>query len=423
MRLRAAVACAVPCGITVALSALAPLPAGAATPPLSGKTVQALAWFGGAAYAGTDQGLYRLGASGWTAASSVPSTVSVQALAVVGSTLLAGTDNGAIRSGDGSVWASAGLSGQNVISFAVSGGTVLAGTGHDGGSDGAALRSDDAGQTWSPATTLPAAMGLPGAPVQAVLPPASGQPALAGTAGSGVLHSASGSGGWSDDSAGLSSRWITALWRDPAAPGSVLAGTDDGLDQSSGGAWSLASFPQQDPWIQALATATGGGPLAGTYDGGVYQRSGGRWSTLASGLPSVLSLVAVPQAQGGGVLAGTFDGAYCIGCSSSLSPAGAPPASARPGATPLPPVAARPGASGKAGTASGSPSAGGSAGATPGGASAGAGALGTAGAGGSGGGTGVPHLVWYIAAALVALSGALTAWGVRRSRREDAPEK
>jgi len=398
--------------LAAACCAQAPLPARAATTGLSGLSVQALAWFGGTAYAGTDEGLYRLAGSQWTAVTQVPSTESVQALAVVGSTLVAGTDAGAIRSGDGSVWSSAGLSNQNVASLAASGSVLIAGTGHDNGADGAAFRSDDAGQTWSPATALPATEGLPGAQVQAVLQPATGQPALAGTAGGGAFHSATGSGGWSDDSSGLSSRWVTAFWRDPANPAAVLAGTDDGLDQSSGGAWSTAAFPVADPWVQALAGAADGSPLAGTYDGGVYQRRGGAWTSLAGGLPSVLSLVAVPAAQGGGVLAGTFDGVHCIACSASLG-AAAPPATSRPGATPLPAAGSRPGQSGTAARPSTSASAGASAGTTP----QGTPVAGVAGGSTPGGGSGGVNPVYLIGAGLVALSGVITWLGRRRSGR------
>lgn len=407
----------------VAVALLAPVAALGARPAtvraaaaLSGRTVQALAWFGGTAYAGTDEGLYRLTSGAWTPVTQIPTTRSVQALAVVGSALVAGTDDGAIRSADGTTWSSAGLSGQSVISLAASGGALLAGTGHDGGTDGLALRSDDGGQTWSPSVSVPAAEGLPGAPVQAVLPPAVGQPALAGTAGSGAFRATTGGGGWSGDSTGLSSTWVTALWRDPSNPAAVLAGTDDGLDQSGGGAWSLAAFPQKDPWIQALATSDGGLPLAGTYDGGVFRRSGGSWTSLASGLPSVLSLLAIPPIQGGGVLAGTFDGAYCIGCSATLG-AAAPPPTGPAGAKSPPPVASRPGQSAQAQASR--PVARGSGGATPLSSVDGSslGAAGGASSGGAGGG-GVPHQVWYIATGLLVLSALITAWGVRRSRRD-----
>ncbi|HXA28897.1 MAG TPA: hypothetical protein VN193_09140 [Candidatus Angelobacter sp.] len=385
-------------------------PAAAQSGALSGRAVQALAWFGGTAYAGTDAGLFRLTAAGWSAVSAVPSTRRVNALAVDGAQFIAGTDVGAIRSGDGNVWQSAGLSGQSVDALASQGGVLLAGTGHEGSSDGLALRSDDGGTTWAPATTVPAAEGMPGAMAQAVLAPVGGDGAWAGTAGSGALRSADGRGAWSDASAGLGSRWVTALWRDPASPSTLLAGTDDGLYQRGGGAasWSAAAFPQQDPWIQALATAGNGAALAGTYDGGVYQRSGGGWTALATGLPSVLSLLAVPADQGGGVLAGSFDGVACIACRSTLGAAASAPA--RPGATPLPPVANRPGAS-SAARAAGATSA------TPAAAAAKASAAaapGTAGGASPRGGGGLPPAGWVIVAILLAASAGLTARGVRR---------
>jgi ligand-binding sensor domain-containing protein len=384
-----------------------------ASPALSGRAVQALAWFGGTAYAGTDAGLFRLTSSGWTAVSAVPSTRKVNALAVEGATLVAGTDTGAIRSGDGAVWTAAGLNGQSVDSLSAQGGVLLAGTGHEGLADGLAVRSDDGGATWAPATTLPAAERMPGAAVQAVLAPAAAQPAWAGTAGSGALRSSDGRGGWSDASAGLGSRWLTSLWRDPASL-TVLAGTDDGLYQRGAGStsWTAAPFPQQDPWVEALATATSGAPLAGTYDGAVYQRSGAGWTALGTGLPSILSLLAVPADQGGGVVVGSFDGAACLGCRSTLGAAAAP-ASPRAGATPLPPVAARPGASSVARAAGATPSGVAGGVATP---SAAADQSAAAAAAPGGGGGGLPAAVWVVVALLLAASAGLTAWGIRRSR-------
>src|SRR5437867_4627342 len=76
-------------------------PAAAADAPLVHHAVQALAWFGGTAYAGTDAGLFRLQAGTWTVVSQIPPNRRVNALAVVGSTLVAATDTGVIRSSDG----------------------------------------------------------------------------------------------------------------------------------------------------------------------------------------------------------------------------------------------------------------------------------------------------------------------------------
>ena len=399
----------------LAVAGMCSLPApAAAAAPLSGRSVQALAWFGGTAYAGTDGGLFRLGGSGWVAVPAVPPTRSVQALVVAGTALVAGTDDGAIRSTDGSVWTSAGLSGQSVDSLDAAAGSLFAGTGVEGSANGLALRSDDGGASWAPATAVPAAEGMPGPAVQAILGAASGQPAWAGTAGSGADTSSDGRGGWSDGSAGLGSHWVTALWRDPGAPVHVLAGTDDGLDQrSGGGAWTPVAFPQQDPWVQALATGAGGAPLAGTYDGAVFQQSAGAWRMLGSGLQSVLSLLAVPAAQGGGVLAGTFDGVACLGCSSGVAAGGAAP-TARPGATPLPPVAQRPGALAHPPTppAALSPAPGSVAGSPQGGGAGGSGGGGAPG----GGGSGPPHALYLVGAGLVAISAVITALGRRRGR-------
>jgi hypothetical protein len=398
-----------------ALATLAPgSPVAAASPPpLSGYAVLALGDFGGARYAGTDAGLFVSRAGGsWTVASGALSTARVNALAVVPGLLVAATDSGVLSSRDGVAWNPAGLAGLRVDSLASAGGSVVAGTGTGSGTDGLAFRSDDGGRSWNPAATVPALEGLPGPAVQAMLAPTPGIAALAGTAGSGVYRSVNGAGGWTATGAGPG--WVTSLLRRGGT--SVLAATDDGLFSSgdSGASWSTATFPQQDPWVQALG-GDASAPLAGTYDGDVFRGNGsGGWTQLASGLPSVLALLPAPR--GGGVITGTFDGLYCIGCSAGTvgstvagaggatsaggahrgtAPATAPPTDQRPGA---PGATAPPFARGSGPTAIRS---------LPGPAAAAA----------PTGGGGRPAAVWALAGGLVAVSLALFGIGRRRSQR------
>jgi len=326
---------------------------------------------------------------------------------VSGPWLLAGTEDGAVRTQDGSTWVSAGLGGERVASLSVAGGTLLAGTGHDAPADGIVQRSDDSGASWRPATSTPVLLGLPGETVQAVLAPSGATPALAGTAGGGALRSGDGRGGWSATS-GMSTGWVTAFWRDPAS-GAVLAGSDDGLYAWGGSTWTAVAFPQANPWVQALATASSGRPLAGTYDGAVYERSpAGGWTPLATGLPSVLSVLAV---SGGGVLVGTSDGLACAGCPASIAATSAGPggggAGSRPART-LPPPGARAGTTASA-QAAGTPGAD----ATP---SAGASTLGTGSPSKDGG---LPKL--WLAVGLGGLSLLLFVAGVLRDRARHRP--
>jgi hypothetical protein len=402
-------------------------PASAASTPLAGSSVFALASFDGQLWAGTDSGLYVLSGAGsgsgsgsgagsgasWTAVGGAFAGREVNALAVAGGWLVAGTQDGAVRTRDGSAWVGAGLGGQRVVSLSASGATLLAGTGHDSPSDGVVERSDDFGGTWTPAATTPALLGLPGDTVQAVLVPAGSSPAWAGTAGGGAFRSGDGRGGWSSTS-GMRSSWVTAFWRDPAS-GQLLAGSDDGLYIWSGSAWSAASFPQPDPWVEALDTGPDGHAVAGTYDGGVYaQGAGGGWTLRASGLPSVLSILAV---AGGGLLVGTTDGLSCVSCPAGVAAAPATPGARRSDAAPsLPPPSARAGAQARGPGGASAPSSPRSGGASF-DAHARSALAGTAGASGSSSGGSGSALRWLLVGGLVALSAGLFVVGRRRARR------
>jgi ligand-binding sensor domain-containing protein len=377
----------------------------ASTGALAGTSVLSLASFGGRLWAGTDSGLDVESAAGiWAAAAGPVEGREINALAVVGPWLVAGTEDGAVRTTDGANWVAAGLGGERVASLGTADGTLLAGTGQETPANGIAQRSDDDGGSWAPASSSPALLGLPGETVQAVLAPAAGTPAWAATAGGGAYRSGDGRAAWSDASAGLASSWVTSFWRDPTSR-TLLAGTDDGLYAWAGSSWAPAAFPQQDPWVQTLATARDGHVLAGTYDGSVLVQAGpDRWTALASGLPSVLSLLALPR---GGVLVGTSDGLACIGCPASVAGngGGVGRQGARPAAS-LPPPAARAGATrpavaGGAGraTAGGTPASPGPGAASP---------ATTEGAGGGGPGR------WWLGGVLVALSGLLFTLGQRR---------
>lgn len=410
--MRRCVAAALPAavlGACLSLPLAATVPAAAAA-PLSGSSVLSLASFGGRLYAGTDSGLEVQSGSRWSAVGGPIAGREVNALVASGGWLLAATDSGVLRSQDGLAWSAAGLNGERVASLSAGGGTLLAGSGTESSKTGIVQRSDNLGGSWSPAAgTAPLLLGLSGDVVQAVLAPQGSLGAWAGTGGDGAFHSTDGRGSWSAASSGMASSWVTSFWLDPGT-GRLLAGSDDGLYAWSGSAWSAVAFPQQDPWVQVLATGPGGRPLAGTYDGGVFDRdTAGHWSSMASGLPSVLSLLAL---SGGGVLVGTSDGLSCIACPSGVPvPAAGQSSGAKPAAS-LPPPAARAGATAAAGRSTASASASGAAASSPdAGLGAGAAVAGT----GSSGGSGVPAR-WWIAGGLVALSALLFAAGRVRAR-------
>ena len=385
--------------------------AAAATSALSNTTVYSLASFDGRLWAGTDSGLYTLGSGSgatWTAVGGPLSGREINALAVSDGWLVAGTENGAVRTQDGSSWVASGLTGHRVASLSASGATLLAGTGQDNPGDGYVLRSDNSGGSWTSVPLTPALQGLPGQMVQAVLVPSGSSPAWAGTAGGGALRSSSGNGGWSSTS-GMQSPEVTAFWRDPAS-GRLLAGTDFGLYAWSGSAWTQAAFPQDQPWVQVLATGADGHAVVGTIDGLVFtQTASGSWTQRAAEPSSVYSLLSL---QGGGLLVGTSDGVSCIACPASVAAAASSPGAKGAHAAPsLPPPDARPGVTAHPGaSASSSAGAFGDVATTP-------GALvgGDSSGGGSSGGAG--PLRWIIVGVLAALSATLFAVGRVRSRR------
>lgn len=352
MKRALAIGAALACG----LAAPGLLPAHAAGPTLllAGRRVQALAAFGGMLYAGTDGGLFSAHPGGpWAPAAGPLANGNVNALAAPGGVLLAGYDGGVLATSDGAHWSGPTLSGQPVASLSAAGGTALAGTGTSAGGNGAVYRSDDGGRSWQPAVGLPAAEGLPGSEVQALLLRPAG-PALAGTAGDGVYRSTTGAGSWTGPAAGVEYPWVTSFA--VAADGSLLAGTDNLLYRSTdaGASWAEAPFPQQFPWIQALAPEQGA-VVAGTFDGAVYSggpgaAGGGAWHEVAGGLPEVLAVLAIAPGQ---YLVGTGDGLFCAGCTTA---AGGRPASGAAAATPrpaasLPPPSARPATGEQAGVA------------------------------------------------------------------------
>jgi hypothetical protein len=401
----------------VAVVVAAPLSAhrvAAASPALQGQAVYSLARFGDAFFAGTSSGLDVTHGAGWTNPPGALQTASVDALVTGGGALFAATPTGVFKTIDGASWSAAGLAGKSVRALDAVGTTVVAGTGTSD-ADGLAFRSDDGGATWQPATATAAAEGLPGARVQAVLAPRAGGTAWVGTAGGGAFFSSTANGGWSAGSTGLSDTWVASLWRSTSGPGEVLAGTDNGLDQWAGNRWAAVQLPEANAWVQAISTSASGSPLAGTYTGNVFQQSADGWTQLATGLPSVQSVLADP---GGGALVGTTDGLYCPGC-----PGGAP------SAAPNPAVSAGAGASQGGGgsvVATGAPRVSASPAAVPG---AGSGSPGPGAAGGgpvanvagnadSGASRG---LLGVVAAAAVIAAGAALVGARRRARAHPPP--
>ncbi len=129
------------------------------TTGLANLNVRSIAEFDTVLFAGTDgSGVFRSMDTGrtWVSASKgFPLITGVSCFAAIGSgpsapMIFVGTDSGVFRSpNNGSLWSFAGLYGYNVVSIAVIGSDLLAGTVGDKG--GGAFLSTDMGTTWSEA--------------------------------------------------------------------------------------------------------------------------------------------------------------------------------------------------------------------------------------------------------------------------------
>jgi photosystem II stability/assembly factor-like uncharacterized protein len=271
-------------------------------------------------YAGTkNAGVFKstdAGAS-WTAATNGLAFLLVYTLAVdpkSPSTLYAGTVGAVFKSTDGAAsWTATGLTAGPVYWLAidpVTTSTVYAGLGPIGVS-----KSVDGGRSW-----LPASNGLPPAPsaladasfVDAlVIDPTSPGTIYAGTQ-DGIWKSANGAGSWSISNNGLAALRVFAVAVDPSAPSTVYAGTDLGLFRSVDGAasWSrIASGPGETPVYALLALPGPPATLFAGYDGGASMSTdgGSTWTAVPVGLATTLAFAAAPGAPST-LYAGGFSG-------------------------------------------------------------------------------------------------------------------
>jgi hypothetical protein len=121
---------------------------------------------------------------------------------------------------------------------------------------------------------------------------------------------ASGDGGLTWHSAGLSPDAVYALAVDPLNPQKVYAATSQvgtvRVSTNGGGSWGSTSIPGRT--VYALAMSPAGVPLAGADDG-LYGLLGGSWQLL--GLAGyTIAWITVDPADPNHLLAGTTDGAF-----------------------------------------------------------------------------------------------------------------
>jgi ligand-binding sensor domain-containing protein len=238
-----------------------------------------------------------------------PSGSVTRVLTAMGGALYAGTDDGVFLSvNNGNTWeaSNAGLAKDTVVSFAVSNGTLFAGTLHSG-----AFASAGSAGSWTAAN-----QGLPKDPldtnyyVQITDLAAAGGDLYAGTFHAGVFTLRNGGLSWTPASTGLGDPDVYSL---AVSGNDLFAGTGPGggvfVSSDKGAIWTavnngLLYMPGMVYSVNRLA-ASNGSLFAGTFSGGVYrtENNGEIWTGANNGLSanSVLSL----HAHGADLFAGT----------------------------------------------------------------------------------------------------------------------
>lgn len=231
--------------------------------------------YGGGVYKST------LNSGPWTAANSgLPATNLINTLITSGTTIFVGTEqNGVYRSTDDGVSWTAMNSGLgtnlNISSFAVGGGYIYAGT--QFGTGGGVYRSTVGGSSWTLVNT-----GLTNTDVISLA--VSGTNVFAGTFYGGVFYSNNNGGSWTEVNNGLTNLYINTL----AISGTrVFAGTNAGVytTNDNGGNWYDRNIGLTD--MNAIKLfITGYNIFLGTDGGGVFisNDSANAWSAINTNL-------------------------------------------------------------------------------------------------------------------------------------------
>ena len=259
---------------------------------LANLNVHSIVVNGATMFAGTGCGVYLStnGGGSWFPSDTSSLDISVPCLAVVGQNILAATSTGIFRSTDnGKNWASSGLPNVVVTTFAVDGGNVYAGT-YGGG----VFLSTNGGSSW-----IPKSSGLSDLNVLSIA--VNGTTLFAGTDYQGGVFISTHSGTtWMPASMNLPSMDIEALGvvgSDLFAGTHYYGSTGGGIFMSTdnGSSWSQANSGIPFPFINCFAAAASG-LFAGTDGGGVYRSTddGVNWVEVSNGLAgtSVRSLFA-----------------------------------------------------------------------------------------------------------------------------------
>jgi hypothetical protein len=255
--------------------------------------------------------------SSWITIDSGLTETYVLSLAVSGDTIFAGTNgNGVFLStNNGARWSAVGLPVADVKCLAVSGGTIFAGSNHGISysiNNGARWSEDDSvnGVSWPAGdsmliNTLVTALAV------------SGDTIFAGTAGLGIYRSTNNGTSWTAVDSGLADSNIQCL----ALNGkNIFAGTNNGifLSTNNGTVWTAVDSGLTTTDVRAFAVS-GSAILAGTDDGGVFRstNNGKYWNQSDSGLGG--AEVQALAISGNNVVAGTLRGGVFLSTNGGTS--------------------------------------------------------------------------------------------------------
>ncbi len=250
-------------------------------------------------FAGTDLGVFLSTNNGqsWTAVSGGLTNATVLSLAVSGTNLFAGTYGGGVflSTNNGTSWTAinSGLTNTTVLSLAVSGTNLFAGT------YGGVFLSTNNGTNWTAVNS-----GLTNATVLSLA--VSDINLFAGINLGGVFLSTNNGTSWIHGDSGLTSYSVLSL----AVSGTNLfAGTWGGvfLSTNNGTSWTKVDSGLTNTYVNAFVTS-GTNLFAGTHDGGVFLSTNNGTSWDSAGLPG-RSVNALAE-SGTNLFAGTYGGVF-----------------------------------------------------------------------------------------------------------------
>ncbi len=230
----------------------------------------------------------------WVPVNTGLTNLDIQAVAVGGSNIFAGTNGGGIflSTNNGSSWTAVnnGLTDLVVSSIAISGSNIYAGT---TGSGAGVFLSTNNGGLWTLVNT-----GFP-AGVYVMSLAVSGSNVFAGT-GTGVYISSNNGGLWTAVNSGLGNLYVDAL---TVSGTKIYAGTNTGvyISANNGGLWAGSGTPSG--LVKSIAVKGTNIFTAGASGVNLSVNNGANWNAVNTGITTIW--VNCVKVKGGAVFAGT----------------------------------------------------------------------------------------------------------------------